>query len=352
MEEFGSWSIITTNFLIVLYLALGGVIFSSLLHLVNAKWRFQVRWLACANLALFPIAFVLLLILLSNGEATFPWLAGAHAGKEGGEHLSGWLNYNFLVIREIAGFILTFGLCYTFVKLQKQASEDPSPVVQRQFRNVALSIPFLYVIYGSMVAWDFEMTMEAGWHSASYAAYHFQSNFQGFLAYFVLMVYVMDKTGNMNDDFERKIYNYLAQLILGMTILWIYFYFTQYLVFWYGRLPFEMGRFIRMFEGGYFPLFVLLLGFKFIIPFCVFIFTRARHSRSTIIIVAMFILAGTWLERYLWISGSVASRYFHTPLSDPFDVLVTGLIIVAAFISLRWRLNRDGLLNVRHYVDV
>ncbi|NQU58118.1 MAG: polysulfide reductase, NrfD [Rhodospirillales bacterium] len=349
MEDFGSWSIITTNFLIVLYLALGGVILSSLLHLVNAKWRYQVRWLACANMALFPIAFVLLLILLSNGEATFPWLASAN---EGSVHLPGWQNYTFLVIREIGGFIFAFWLCYTFVKLQKQAHEDPSPVVQRKFRNVALTIPYLYVIYGSMVAWDFEMTMEAGWHSASYAAYQFQSNFHGFLAYFVLMLYVMDKTGNMKDDFERKIYNYMAQVILGMTILWIYFYFTQYLVFWYGRLPFEMDRFIRMFEGGYYPLFILLLSFKFIIPFCVFIFTWARHSRATIVIVAMFILAGTWLERYVWISGSVSSRYFHTPLSDPFDLLVTGLIIAAAFISLRWRLNRDGLLKTRQMHDV
>ncbi|MBC8268344.1 MAG: polysulfide reductase, NrfD [Rhodospirillaceae bacterium] len=347
MEDFGSWSIITTNFLIVLYLALGGIILSSLLHLVNAKWRFQVRWLACANMALFPVAFVLLLILLSNGEATFPWLASAHNEDV---HLPGWQNYTFLVIREIGGFIITFGFCYAFVKLQKQADIDPTPVVQRRFRNVALTIPFVYVIYGSMIAWDFEMTMEAGWHSASYAAYQFQSNFHGFLAYFVLMLYVMDKTGHMKDDFERKIYNYLAQLILGMTILWIYFYFTQYLVFWYGRLPFEMDRFNRMFEGGYFPLIALFLTFKFIIPFCTFIFTPARHSRPTVAIVAIFILAGTWLERYVWISGSVSSRYFHTPLSSSFDLLVTGLIMVAVFMSLRWRLNRDNLLKNRHAV--
>lgn len=347
MEDFGSWSIITTNFLIVLYLALGGVILSSLLHLVNAKWRFQIRWLACANLALFPVAFLLLLILLSNGEATFPWLAAIHRGEA---HLSGWQNYTFLVSREIGGFILAFGLCYSFVKLQKQAELDPSPAVQRKFRNVALLVPFMYVLYGTMVAWDFEMTMEEGWHSASYAAYQFQSNFHGFLAFFVLMLYVLDKTGHMKDDFERKIYNYLAQLILGMTILWIYFYFTQYLVFWYGRLPFEMDRFNRMFEGGYFPLMALFLTFKFIIPFCAFIFTWARHSRPTIVIVAMFILAGTWLERYVWISGSVPSRYFHTPLSDPFDLLVTGLIVAAVLISLRWRLKREGLLNGRQAV--
>ncbi len=78
MEDFGSWSVLTTNFLIILYIALGGVTLSSVLHLCNGKWRFQVRKLACSFAALFPIAGVLLLILLANGEATFPWMLHAH----------------------------------------------------------------------------------------------------------------------------------------------------------------------------------------------------------------------------------------------------------------------------------
>jgi hypothetical protein len=342
MEDFGSWSIVTTNFIVVLYLALGSVIFSALLHLVNAKWRFQIRHLAAANLVLFPIAFVMLLILLTNGEDTFPWLATAHSKDV---HLPGWHNYTFLVVREIGGFLVTFAICTLYVRLQRQSETDPSEANQRRFRNVALIIPFVYVSYGTMVAWDFEMTLQAGWHSASYAAYQFQSNFQGFLAYFILMLYVLEKTGRLKEGFERKIYNYLAQFLLGMTILWIYFYFTQYLVFWYGRLPDDMDRYVRMFEGGYFAMSAAFLTCKFIIPFCVFIFTRARHSRPIVVTVAMFVLAGTWLERYIWISGSVSSRYYHTPLSDSFDLLVTGLIAIAVVVSVRWMLIRYHLID-------
>src|SRR3990172_5913770 len=86
METFGSWSVLTTNFLIVLYLALGGVTLSALLHMANAKWRFQVRKLAVSLAVLFPVAFVLMLILLINGESTFQWLAHA---QEGEGHLPG-----------------------------------------------------------------------------------------------------------------------------------------------------------------------------------------------------------------------------------------------------------------------
>jgi len=67
MENFGSWSVLTTNFLIVLYLALAGVTFASILHLANGKWRFQVRYFAVATAGLFPLACVLLFFLFGSG---------------------------------------------------------------------------------------------------------------------------------------------------------------------------------------------------------------------------------------------------------------------------------------------
>lgn len=106
MENFGSWSVLTTNFLIVLYLALAGVTFASILHLVNGKWRFQVRYYAVSLAGLFPLALVMLLILLYGGENTFQWLGSAH---DEGSHLSGWHNYTFLVMRQILGFVAVAG---------------------------------------------------------------------------------------------------------------------------------------------------------------------------------------------------------------------------------------------------
>ncbi|HEX22577.1 MAG TPA: polysulfide reductase, NrfD, partial [Chromatiales bacterium] len=146
MENFGSWSVLTTNFIIVLYLALAGVTFASILHLANGKWRFQVRYFAVSTAALFPLAFVLLLVLLGGGEHTFPWLAQAHDGQDDGVHLSGWLDYSFLVVREIVGFVIVAVLFGLFIKYQHLTAVSDDPVVHRRFRNIALLIPFVYVL--------------------------------------------------------------------------------------------------------------------------------------------------------------------------------------------------------------
>lgn len=342
MENFGFWSVIITNFEIVLYLALGGVTLSSVLHLCNGKWRFQVRYLACSLAVLFPVAFVLLLVILSAGEAAFPWLAHAH---DGDHHLNAWHNYGFLVARQILGFLAVAALFLMFIKLQHESAVDPSPEAQRRFRNIALLIPFAYFIYGSMVAWDFEMTMLPSWHSASYGAYFFQSNFHMFLAVFTIFLFFLNKSGKLVDAFEGYIFNFMAQFMLAMTILWTYLYFTQYLIMWYGRLPFEMDRYIAMMQGmpGLWWLFLTL---KFIIPFCTLAITPNRHNPVVIVMVAFSIAIGTWLERYVWVSGStLETEMYRAPLSSVGDIVATVVVFAVSWMAVSWSLKRFGLVR-------
>jgi len=335
----------------VLYLALNGVTLAALLHLANGKWRFQVRRTAVTMASLFPLAFVLLIIVLANGENTFAWLAQEAHGAAGGHgadehHLPGWLNYNFLVARQVIGFFIIAGLYALFIKYQHESEIDASYQAQRRYRNVALLIPFFYVVYGTMVAWDFEMTMIPGWHSASYGVYQFVSMFHCFLALFAIMLYALYSSGKMTNPIKPFVFNYLAQMMLAFTILWTYFYFTQYLIMWYGRLPEEMDRFNAMMQHDLAPLWWTFLVLKFLIPFITFAtWTPNRHNPKVIITVATSIVVGTWIERYTWLSGSVDPEHYHMPMTSIFDIVVTVIVFGAAFGIVKWTLNRYGLIK-------
>ncbi|MDH5300596.1 MAG: hypothetical protein OEW58_04465 [Gammaproteobacteria bacterium] len=342
MEGFGSWSVLTTNFLIVLYLALNGVTLAALLHLANAQWRYKVRYFAVATAGLFPVAFVLLCILLINGESTFQWLAHAHDGEH---HMPGWHNYTFLVVREVLGFFAIAGLYGLFIKYQHESVIDSSYEAQRRFRNVAMLIPVAYVLYATMVAWDFEMTQIPNWHSASYGAYHFVSNFHLFLAFFATVLYFLMRSGKAAKEIPPYVLNFLAQFMLAMTILWTYLYFTQYLIIWYGRLPEEMSRFVSMMTHELSPVWWTFLALKFVIPFCSLIFARVRHTPALIVGVACSIMLGSWLERYTWISGSVPGEFHRLPMTSFMDLVYTVAVFGAAFVALRWSYTRFGLVK-------
>lgn len=338
---FVSWSVLTADFLIILSIALCAGTLSALLHMANAKWRFHVRKFAVALAVLFPIAFVLLIILLMNPEATFQWMA--HADEGGEHHLNGWHNYTFLVARQIIGFLIVAGLYGLFLRYQHLSEIDSSPKVQRRFRNITLLIPFAYVPYATMVAWDFEMTMIPGWHSASYGAYYFVSSFHAFLAFFAIFLFFLSRSGKLVEPLPEHVFNKLAQFMFAFTILWTYLFYTQFLIFWYGRLPQETGRYFSMMYDGYGYLWWTFFTLKFVIPIWLFIFAAVRHNPVVITLISGGILLGTWIERYTWISGSVDSKFYQAPMTSFFSIAVTVAVLAVAWFAVRWSLNRYGL---------
>jgi hypothetical protein len=332
--SFASWSVLTVDFLMVLHLALAGVTLAALLHLVNAKWRFDIRFLSVSFFSLYPLAFVLLLILLFGGKMTFPWVGSF-------EELPRWNNLGFLAARELLGLIAVGALYGLFIKMQAVSTRTPTDM--QNFRNIALCIPFAHVLFCTMVAWDFEMTLLPNWESSIFAMYHFISTFGMFLGVLVITVYGIDKTNALMRPIGDYIYNYIAQMLLAFSILWVYTFFAQYLIIWYGNLPDETERLFQMQYGEYGGLFWTFFVLKFVIPFPILVFPFSRHSPRIIAAVAGSIILGTWIERYTWISGTYPSS--HMPMTSLFDIAVTGVVFSAAFAIVRSTMRRYKLIK-------
>ncbi|MFZ1766408.1 MAG: hypothetical protein WAT68_07115 [Candidatus Nitrotoga sp.] len=337
MISYSNWSVLTVSFLVVLYLALGGVTLSAVLHLVGAQWRYEVRRLAVSLFALFPLAFILLLVLLVGGENTFPWLSTA---TEHGHHLPAWHNYTFLVARQVLGLLAVMTIFWVFIK--RQEVSDRSKEDQQRFHNIANWIPYTFVLYGTMIAWDFEMTLVPSWHSAIYGMQHFISNFNMFMAFLVTWIYALNTCGKLVRPVEDYVYNYLAQMMFAFTLLFIYTFFAQYLVIWYPNLPNEVDRVMGMQNGDYSVLWWSMITLKFIIPFTVLAMRRSRHSPPIILTVAASIIVGTLFERYIWISGVNG-----TGTIPVFAVLIiTPVLAVIGYFLVRRTMARNHLIKV------
>ncbi len=341
ISSFGSWSVLTVSFLIVTYIALAGVVLASVLHLCNAKWRFQIRNLAVSTAALFPVAGVMLLILMVNHEATFQWMQKDYPDG----YMPGWHDTTFLIARQIGGFLFVALLAGLFIKYQRLSEIDSSYQVQRRFRNIALFIPFVYFGYGTMMGWDYEMTMVPNWHSSSYGAHHFQSMFHMYLAFFTIFLFFLHRSGRLVQPFKPYIFNYMAQLLLAMTILWTYLFFTQYLIMWYGRIPEETERFSAMMYEGLGPVFWTFVVCKFTIPFVFLVMAPTRQNPALITALACLIVFGTFLERYTWIAGSVSSEYYRLPMTGMFDVIVVLATIGVCWFVMSRTLVKYGLIH-------
>ena len=331
---FANWSVLTVDFLVVLHLALGGVTLAALLHLVNAKWRFDIRYLSVSFFALYPLAFCLLIVLLLNASKTFPKVGSSAA-------MPAWNNLGFLAAREIIGFLVIGVLYGLFIKFQAVSTRSAAQALT--FRNTALLIPFAHVLFCTMVAWDFEMTLLPGWSSSIFAMYHFISSFGMMLSVLALTVMLLVRKQALTAPPGEQILNYLAQLMLGFTILWVYTFFAQYLIIWYANLPDETGRLFELQNGPFSTLFWLFFILKFIIPFSVLVFPYSRYTPGVIAAVAVSIIVGYWIERYTWIAGTAADSPW--PMFSPFAIAASLVVFTTAFFLVRGAMKKYGLIR-------
>ena len=338
---YSNWSVLTVSFLVVLYLALGGVTLSAVLHLVGARWRYEIRILASSLSALFPLAFVLLVILLIGGESTFPWLHASASNETGAhaQHLPAWHNYTFLVIREVLGMLAVMAIYGVFI--QRQAVSGRSAEDAARFHNIACWVPYTFVLYGTMVAWDFEMTMVPSWHSAIYGLQHFVSNFGMFLAFLVIWIFALNRRNKLLRPVQPYVYNYLAQMLFAFTLLWVYTFFAQYLTIWYGNLPYERDRLMGMQNGDYTVIFWAMFALKFVIPFSTLAMPYTRHHIGAIVGVATCIMVGTVFERYVWIAGVEGTGNYPVLTA----IVVSVVVAVIGFLLVRMRMQRIQIIK-------
>jgi len=337
MFEYSNWAVLTVSFVVVLSLALSGVAMCSVLHLVGAKWRIQICHLSASLYALFPLAFVLLIILLLGGSHTFPWWGGHQDPHT--SHMPGWYKPHWLIAREVVGMLFMMALYWVFIKRQQvsgRSSEDAA-----RYHTVATWIPFFFVLYSTMVAWDFEMTLVPAWHSAIFAMQQFVSNFGMFLAFLVIWISILNNRNKLQRPVENFVYNYIAQMLFAFTLLWVYTFFAQYLTIWYGNLPDETDRVMGMQNGDYSFIWWSMLVLKFVIPFTIFAFPAPRHNIRMITVVAACIIIGTLFERYSWIGGINGT--------GPYPILaalvVGGVVASIGFLLVRTHMRRNQLIK-------
>ena len=337
MISYSNWSVLSVNFLVVLYLALSGVALCSVLHLVGAKWRHEVKGLASALFGFLPLAFVLVIILLVGGEHTFPWIGHTTHGED--VHMPGWYTLPLLAAREIIGMLVVGYLCWTFIK--RQEVSDRSPEDAARFHTIATWIPFFYVLYGTMVAWDFEMTLKPSWHSAIYGMQNIVSNFGMFLAFLMVWIYALNTRSKLVTPVKYYMYNYLAQMLMSFTLLLMYTFFAQYLTICYGNIGDEVDRVMAMQDGDYSGLWWSMVFLKFVIPFVALCFPVVRHSPQATLAIAIGIIVGTLCERYTWISGINGTG----TMPILWGIVVSGVVFVIGYRLVGSSLQKRNLIK-------
>lgn len=157
----------------------------------------------------------------------------------------------------------------------------------------------------SMLAIDVIMREDPQWTSTLFPAYFAVTNLYAGIAVCVLAAAA---AGTLRDDRAAD----AGRLMLGMSLVWAYLFWSQYLVSWYGNLPDDFRFMLERMHGRWHGVAAAVIVCCFAVPFVLLV---ARRSRGTAATASLVALAGIWLERLLlvypphgwhWSEGAIA----------------------------------------------
>ena len=324
----------TVSYLFLLGISQAGVVFTAMLRLVKSDWgKPWYRLAELSTLAYFPFAIVgFVLIVYYARDDLFYWL---QASPE--DHISPWLNINWLVIRDLGGLLLFYGLAAFYARKSLRvdmangdaASAIDHDEVEKQLYLLSPIVLIAFIVCNTFIAWDFAMMLIPHWHSSVFPIHYWFGNvFAGSAAMIAIAAVMRRADGGAH--FGSYQIKSLGMLVAGFTLLWLYFFWAQFFVIWFGNLPHESEPLWRQMDGHYAPFFWAMIAACFFLPLFASLFAIVKRSMFGMCIVAFTINLGIWVNKYLMIVPVFSPD--NRPFAHWIDV-VLALGLLAGFLA-------------------
>lgn len=325
-----NWGALLSTSLFFISISQTFIALSAVFRVARSTWPKPIQPILESGIMFMPIAFILLIAVLVGRNEIFYWL---HQ-----EHSDYWSNVPHLAFRTLISNLVFYLLGIAMFFKGKSLSQRGS-IILGTFTLIA------FFIVQTLLSWDFGTNLEHHWHPSVFGPLFIVGNLQVGMAAAILACAFL-RGSPLGSRFNTEQFNFMGQLMLGFTFVWIYSLFSLYLVTWYGNLPYETTP-VNLRIWHWAPrMFWTMMTVKLFIPFFMLINTQVRNSVPALSCVALLVLVGGFLEKYLIVVPGVHPEPIH------FDggvilrlALIAGGILVAGLVTWRVFLRRHRVLE-------
>jgi len=350
-----TWLAYHSNFIFFTMMACGGLVLSAIYSIVGAHWPGPYRRFAESLAAFLPLAFVFGIIGVFGGEYIFDWQRnGPMAGKEP------WLNTTRFYLTDLTLLAVITLLGFLFLRASarptlRNLAESGEGFAKRMAESwtagwkgdeeeraasrarTAFLAPIIALVFGigfAFFSFDQVMSMEQAWFSNLFGNFVCWGGILSAVAACALSgVFSRSIDGFQGEISESRMHD-IGKMMFAFSIFWMYLFWSQYLVIYYGNLPeetfylrdrlgdqfmidkgYSAAAFARSwsswdfdwtrFQTGYGWVSMAVWGLNWLIPFWVLLGQRPKKTPWIAGPVAGLLLFGLWLERNLLVWPSV-----------------------------------------------
>jgi hypothetical protein len=161
----------------------------------------------------------------------------------------------------------------------------------------------LFAITITFFAFDWLLSLSAGWYSTIFGVQIFAQCALFNMATLILMTLLLRRSGLLGDAVNVEHYHDMGKLLFGWIVFWSYISFAQFFLTWYSNIPDELSWFHLRWEdngGTWKGLGLALIALHFFVPFW-FLMSRNIKRRlpllaiGAVCMVCMHVAEAYWL---------------------------------------------------------
>lgn len=320
-----TWATVLLASQYLIGLGLGGLFLVAMHYLTSAGWSTVIRRIPEALTILIPAGLVAVAAILILHPSLYAWIADSHGALPGFKGL--WLTYGFLLGRGVV--FAAVWLLFARAMLRNSRAQDVDGSADHNRRNVALSAAF--TVCFSLTYWlasvDWVMALDHHWYSTIYGVYAFTGLFSSALACTIIVAQWLRGRPAMRQFIREDHLHDLGKLLMGATTLWVYIWFSQYMLIWYANIPEETIYYVHRQTGAWGPLSLMNPILNWVIPFFALLPRACKRDGTILTRIAMVVLVGRWLDLYIMIFPSVS------PEAPTFGIWEAGITLGMAGIA-------------------
>jgi hypothetical protein len=321
-----AWAIYLVNLLFWSSFAIVGPALAAMMQLTEARWSPSIKRVALTTGGFLPFSFVLFLVFFLGLGTLYPWVNNPALV----EKKSQWLNVPFFVLRIGVGVLLLYWVAMIFTRavFAEGTGGDEAAALARRNR-LAFILLVLFVVVLSLWGFDLVMSLDPVWYSGLLGGYYVVSSlYVGFGL--VTFLAIRANARGLTHVSPAAIQD-VAKLTFAMCVTWQYFFFSQYLVIWYGNVPVETRFFLRRFfdDPWRTMAFVIFLA-GWLVPFAYLLKRltgRPPAAHKPLVVILFMGWVSIFLERVLLVYPAVTAV-------NRFPIGVREVLVTAGFFAL------------------
>jgi hypothetical protein len=296
------WANVLLNNYYFLSLAIGASFFLALQYITQAGWSSGFKRIAESMSAYIPVAAVIMIILVFGMKTLYSWIEPEARGFDAHElhlihHKSSYLNEAFFIVRLVLYFAVWIFMTRLLRSYSLKEDMEGGIVYFQKSEFYSKVYIFTLALTFSLATFDWLMTLEPTWYSTIYSLKNFVAAFFHGTNIIVLIVLIMHGQGYFT-FINNAHWGDFSKYVFILSIVWAYFWFSQYLLIWYANIPEETTYYVERLEGPWKVNFYTNMVLNWLVPFMILLPNYFARKKFILAFVIICTIIGQYTDLY------------------------------------------------------